>query len=278
MTTFLDLGDQVQDILGPLHGGTGNVRGYASERVILAYTNDTGGAVARGSIVRFRGSNDPRAELATGTGDLLVGVVVGTVGTNQTFEDADPLHNEQMAVCVSGRCTVLVASSVTAGQFAVLSSTPGKAAGSSQPAGAIGHFESSGASSATLVLAGLSSSAGVYTINAVITNGGLSVPPIGPVLAVSVDVPGTIVSARMLSLQTGTAVVNIKKCTYAGYPGSLASICGSSRPRIDSARKSEDTVLSGWTKDIAAGDILQFELDADINVYTVTCALKVRRA
>lgn len=71
----------------------------------------------------------------------------------------------------------------------------------------------------------------------------------------------TITAATMLADQTGSVTVDIKKCAYGSFPGSLASITASSAPAITAGnQKSQDTTLSSWTTSISAGDVLEFEI------------------
>jgi len=87
----------------------------------------------------------------------------------------------------------------------------------------------------------------------------------------------TINSVTLLSSLTGSIVLDIRKCTYAGFPGSLASICAAAKPTLSSADKSEDVTLTGWTVAIAAGDVIRFVVDSASTVQRVTMSLKVTR-
>ena len=96
-----------------------------------------------------------------------------------------------------------------------------------------------------------------------------------------IEVPfsGTIVSVRMLADQSGDIVVDIWKDTYANYPPTNAdSITASAAPTISSATKSQDTVLSGWSTSVTAGDILGFNVDSATTVTRVTVSLVIRRS
>lgn len=89
---------------------------------------------------------------------------------------------------------------------------------------------------------------------------------------------GTIDSVTLLADQTGSIVVDIWKDSYASYPPTVAdSICGSAKPTLSSALKSEDTTLTGWTTAIAAGDVLRFYVDSAATVQNVTLILKVTK-
>lgn len=100
-------------------------------------------------------------------------------------------------------------------------------------------------------------------------------------LASAVQVPfaGTINSVTLLADQTGSIVVDIWKDTYANFPPTVAdSICASAKPTLSSARKSENTTLSGWTTSVAAGDTFLFNVDSASTVQNVTLILKVTKA
>lgn len=88
----------------------------------------------------------------------------------------------------------------------------------------------------------------------------------------------TINSVTLLADQSGSIVVDIWKDTYANYPPTVAdSICGSAKPTLSSAIKSEDTTLTGWTTSIADGDTLRFYVDSATTVQNVTLILKVTK-
>lgn len=90
------------------------------------------------------------------------------------------------------------------------------------------------------------------------------------------DFSGTIQSATLLADQTGSAVVEIWKTNYAGYPGSTANkITASAPPTLSSAQKSQDATLTGWTKTISAGDVLTFNVNSAATVTRVTLLLRV---
>jgi hypothetical protein len=75
---------------------------------------------------------------------------------------------------------------------------------------------------------------------------------------------------------SSSIVVDIKKSTYANFP-STSSICASAKPTISSAQRAQDSTLTGWTTAIAAGDILEFNVDSATTVTNATVALKVTK-
>lgn len=80
---------------------------------------------------------------------------------------------------------------------------------------------------------------------------------------ISFPVAGTITAVRMLADQSGSAVVDVWKDTYANYPPTDAdSITAAAVPTITTATKSEDTTLTGWTTSVSAGDVFGFNVDS----------------
>lgn len=78
---------------------------------------------------------------------------------------------------------------------------------------------------------------------------------------------------------SGSIVVDIWKDTYANFPPTVAdTITASAKPTISSATKSQDATLTGWTKAIAAGEILRFNVDSCSTITRCTVSLKVVRA
>lgn len=88
----------------------------------------------------------------------------------------------------------------------------------------------------------------------------------------------TIDSVTLLADVSGSIVIDIWKDTYANYPPTVAdSICASAKPTLSSAIKSEDTTLTGWTKTIAAGDVLYFNVDSCSTITKVSLILKATK-
>jgi hypothetical protein len=80
----------------------------------------------------------------------------------------------------------------------------------------------------------------------------------------------------MLADQSGSAVVNVWKDTYANYPPTVADkITSSAPPTLSSATTSDDTTLTGWTTSITAGDTLRFNLDSITTITRVVLILTV---
>jgi len=91
-----------------------------------------------------------------------------------------------------------------------------------------------------------------------------------------VDFPCTVTGWTILGDQSGSAVVDVEHCTYANFP-TTASIAGSEKPTLSSAQKNQDLALSTWTVALAAGDILEFEVESATTCERLTVALKVTK-
>lgn len=73
---------------------------------------------------------------------------------------------------------------------------------------------------------------------------------------------------RACTIQRATVVADascsctfvVRRATYAGFP-TLTSLVASAKPTLSSSQKSEDTTLTGWTTTLAAGDIIEFEME-----------------
>jgi hypothetical protein len=111
------------------------------------------------------------------------------------------------------------------------------------------------------------------TINMIVDSGSLAMTP-GNKGSLTLDVVGSIASVTVLSDQTGSVRVDIKKSNYSTYP-TFTSIVGSSYPQITNSNKYFDDVLSGWTKSFTAGDIFQFEVIYSINITRFVISLKL---
>jgi hypothetical protein len=94
----------------------------------------------------------------------------------------------------------------------------------------------------------------------VIDGGGVS-PGTGTYASVSINTTCTITSATLIADQSGSAVVDVLKSTYANFP-TTSSIAASAKPTLSTAQKETDSTLTGWTKTITAGDVLQVALNS----------------
>ncbi len=95
---------------------------------------------------------------------------------------------------------------------------------------------------------------------------------------ISIPYACTIQSVTMLADQSGSAVVDIWKDTYANYPPTVADTLiggGGTKPTITTANKSTDSTLTGWTTSVSAGDTIGFNVDSASTITRLTLILKV---
>lgn len=72
---------------------------------------------------------------------------------------------------------------------------------------------------------------------------------------------GVIKKVTLIADQSGSAVIDIWKDSFANYPPTNAdTITASAKPTLASAIKVEDSTLNGWNKNFAAGDVFGFSL------------------
>ncbi len=92
------------------------------------------------------------------------------------------------------------------------------------------------------------------------------------------DVPfaGNIISYVLLADQSGSVQLDVKKSTYSGFP-TTSTIVAAAPPILSSAQKNTDSTLTGWTKAIASGDILEFSVTSATTVTRVQLFLRVQR-
>lgn len=111
-----------------------------------------------------------------------------------------------------------------------------------------------------------------------IIDGGGAVITTGEKGHIEIPFDSTITQVALLADRSGSIVVDIWKDTYGNFaPVDADSITASAPPTITTAQKSQDKTLTGWTKAIAAGDILAFNVDSCTTITRVTVALTVRK-
>ena len=115
------------------------------------------------------------------------------------------------------------------------------------------------------------------TINFIIDGGGSAITA-GTKGYLQVDFDCEIVAYTILTDNASSTIqIDVNKSTFAGFPGSLASITASATPSVTGAQSATSTTLTGWTTTISAGDVLEFQVDGTpANATLATLALKVR--
>lgn len=136
-----------------------------------------------------------------------------------------------------------------------------------------GHVTASGSGSQAATLAVAQRT---RQIQITIDGGGSVITTGAKKVYVRVPVACTIVGARVFADQSGSIVLDVWKDSYANFPPTVAdTITASAKPTLSSAIKSEDTTLTGWTTSLAAGDILEVNVDSASTVTKVQLVLVV---
>ena len=92
----------------------------------------------------------------------------------------------------------------------------------------------------------------------------------------TIDVTGEIQSWVIVADAVGTLEVDIKKCAFSDFPNTV-SICGGNTPQLNSEVKNTDITLNGWSKQLTAGDIIQYEvINTTVSISNFAIALKVK--
>lgn len=115
----------------------------------------------------------------------------------------------------------------------------------------------------------------VVTITFVIDGGGAAITT-GVKGDLQIPFACTILGWTLLADQSGSAVVEISKGTYANWP-TVSVITASAKPTLSSVRKNTSTTLTGWTPAITAGDVLQIGVNSAATVQRVVLTLTVRK-
>lgn len=114
-------------------------------------------------------------------------------------------------------------------------------------------------------------------------NNGSSALVAGDFIDIVAEYACTINQVTLVADQSGSVVIDLRKCTYAQFddsthPVSGDSICASALPTLSSAVKAKDSTLTGWTTSLAAGDIIRAYIVSATTLTKVTMSLKVTRA
>ena len=92
----------------------------------------------------------------------------------------------------------------------------------------------------------------------------------------TIDVTGEIQSWVIVADAVGTLEVDIRKCAFSDFPNTV-SICGGNTPQLNAEVKNTDIVLNGWSKQLTAGDIIQYEvINTTVSISNFAIALKVK--
>lgn len=113
------------------------------------------------------------------------------------------------------------------------------------------------------------------TINFIVDSGNQRMTP-GEKGLLTLDVSGVIESWKILSDNpAGRLQLDIQKSTYNTYPN-FSSIVGGNYPTINGSEKGFDENLTGWDKNLTAGDILKFIVRYTVDVDRFLISFKVK--
>lgn len=90
----------------------------------------------------------------------------------------------------------------------------------------------------------------------------------------------TITQWTVLSDQTGSVVIDVKRSTYSGFPTTTSLVGAGNKPTITTSTKGQ-AAPSGWAVNgtvITAGDVLEFNVDSITSCQRVTLSLSVTRS
>lgn len=93
-------------------------------------------------------------------------------------------------------------------------------------------------------------------------DGGGATPATGVYGQISVPVSCTVTGWVLTADQSGSAVIDVLRSTYANFP-TTASIAGSDKPTLSSVQKNRNLAVSAWgSTAIVAGDEVQINLNS----------------
>lgn len=99
------------------------------------------------------------------------------------------------------------------------------------------------------------------------------------VVYTSMPVTGVIKAVKLLTVGgPGSCVVDVWKAAFAAYPPTVAdTITAAAKPTIVAGIKYVDTVLTGWTTTVNAGDVLAFHLDSTSTFTQISVILEIQQ-
>jgi hypothetical protein len=94
---------------------------------------------------------------------------------------------------------------------------------------------------------------------------------------VSVPFDGTIVKRRLSADAVGDATVDVWRDTWSNFPPTIAdTITASAKAALAGSVKTEDATLTGWSKNLSAGDVLMAKVDAASGVTRLVLELFIQ--
>ena len=169
-----------------------------------------------------------------------------TLAINDTFSLEGTYDTNGQFKYVSTTGTVNLATSVT-GILPVVN-------------GGTGVGTSIGTGSVLLGGATAKTSAFVYIID-----GGGSAITTGSKGFLQIPAAYTITGWTLVADQAGSAVIDVRKSTYSGFPTN-SSICAADLPTLSAVQKNQNLSAGTWTTAVTAGDILEFIVNSATTV------------
>jgi hypothetical protein len=145
------------------------------------------------------------------------------------------------------------------------------------PVGADGQVLTADSAQALGVRWGTSGAGQASNVGAIFDGGGAAISGT-PEVDIQVPAAGTITGWTILADVTGSATIDVRRTTYAGYPPTPSdSIVGSSPPTLASGVKAQGSP-TGWSTSLAAGDILRFRVTSVSTVTRLAVILNYTRS
>lgn len=113
------------------------------------------------------------------------------------------------------------------------------------------------------------------TIVFLIDNGSIDISA-GSKGYLTLDVIGEIDSWTILSEDSGSIAIDIRKTSYSDFPNNFVSIVGSEFPTLINQDKNKDDILTTWDNSLQLGDILDFDVLSCNGISKCTLTLKLK--
>lgn len=98
------------------------------------------------------------------------------------------------------------------------------------------------------------------------------------IVYVQCPVAATIRLVKMVASGLGNAVVDIYKAPFGSFPPLVGnSITAAAKPTLVTAQTYQDTTLTGWTRNISAGDVLAFVVNSISNLTQLQVVLEIEQ-
>lgn len=88
--------------------------------------------------------------------------------------------------------------------------------------------------------------------------------------------PCHIVGWRLIGDQTGSITLDIKKATPSGQTLNFTSIVAAAAPSLSNQVVANNTTLTGWTKILQVGDVLEVSISSVSDLNTIALTLEIR--